>query len=368
MRDGHQVARCAALSVPVTDLREAPMKTAEDVDEMLRLGACGWGAKRIGRHLGCSHHTVKRYLEAGGAVAFRPPARVRALDGHEDWLRERFLRHRGNADVVRQELIAEKDVLVSLRTVERAVTSWRQALKAEALATVRFETPPGRQLQIDFGERFAEIAGERVKVFLFVATPGYSRRVHVRAFRGERQENWLTGLESAFTTFGSVPEEVLIDNPRALVTTHDATTRQVTFNPTFLAFARHWGFVPRACAPCRARTKGKTESGVGHVKKNAVAGRSFQSWDAFGAHLAAWEREVANMRVHGTTQEAPLARFARDEAHRLKPLGGRPAFGALRDLVRVVSHDCAITLDANSYSVPWRLIERLEARGAFFRS
>lgn len=225
------------------------MKTAEDVDEMLRLRACGWGAKRIGRHLGCSHHTVKRYLEAGGAVAFRPPARVRALDGHEDWLRERFLRHRGNADVVRQELIAEKDVLVSLRTVERAVTSWRQALKAEALATVRFETPPGRQRQIDFGERFAEIAGERVKVFLFVATLGYSRRVHVRAFRGERQENWLTGLESAFTTFGGVPEEVLIDNPRALVTTHDATTLQVTFNPTFLAFARHWGFVPRAFAP-----------------------------------------------------------------------------------------------------------------------
>jgi len=332
------------------------MKAPDDVGEMLRLKGCGWGVKRIARHLGCSHHTVKRYLAVGGVASFRSPVRTKALDGHEDWLRERFVRHRGNADVVRQELMSEKGVELSLRTVERAVAPWRQALRAEALATVRFETPPGRQLQIDFGERFVEVADERLKVFMFVATLGYSRRLHVRAFRSERQENWLAGLESAFTTFSGVPEEVLIDNPRSLVTLHDAATRHVTFNSTFLAFARHWGFCPRACAPYRARTKGKTENGVGYVKKNALAGRSFDSWEAFEAHLAVWERDVANTRVHGTTEEAPLVRFAREEAHRLKPLGGRPAFGTLRDLVRVVGNDCAIELDANSYSVPWRLI------------
>ena len=191
---------------------------------------------------------------------------------------------------------------------------------------------------------------------MFVATLGYSRRVHVRAFRNEQQANWLAGLESAFTTFGGVPEEVLIDNPRSLVTTHDASTRVVTFNATFLAFARHWRFTPRACAPYRARTKGKTERGVGYVKKNAIAGRSFESWEAFEAHLAKWEREVANVREHGTTEEAPMIRFERDEAHRLKPLGDRPAFGSLRDLTRIVGNDCAIEVDTNSYSVPWRLI------------
>jgi len=332
------------------------MKTAEDAAEMLRLKACGWGRKRIARHLGCSHHTVKTYLDAGGVVAFKTPDRPSALDGHEDWLRERFVRHRGNADVVRQELAAEKGIHVTLRTVERAVKPYRQALKAEALATVRFETLPGHQLQIDFGERMVEIAGASVKAFVFVATLGYSRRVHVRAFRNERQANWLEGLESAFTAFGGVPEEVLIDNPRSLVTSHDGATRAVTFNATFLAFARYWRFRPRACAPYRARTKGKTESGVGYVKKNAIAGRSFAGWEAFEAHLAEWEREVANRREHGTTEEAPMVRFDRDEAHRLKPLGDRPAFGSLRDLVRVVGNDCAIEVDTNSYSVPWQLI------------
>ncbi|RBP09923.1 hypothetical protein DFR50_120123 [Roseiarcus fermentans] len=115
-------------------------------------------------------------------------------------------------------------------------------------------------------------------------------------------------------------------------------------------------FSPRACKPYRARTKGKTENGVGYVKKNAVAGRAFADWDGFEAHLARWEREVANVRVHGTTGDAPMARFAREEAARLKPLGGRTGFGRIRELTRVVGNDCAVEVDANSYSVPWRLI------------
>ncbi len=338
------------------DPRGEVMKTPDDVSAMVRLRACGWGIKRIARELGCSHHTVKHYVAAGGPLPFQAPKRAKALDGQEDWLGERFLRHRGNADVVRQDLIAETGIAVSLRTLQRAVQPYRQALKAEALATVRFETPPGRQLQIDFGERLVEIDGARVKAFVFVATLGHSRRCHVRAFRDERQESWFSGLESAFTTFGGVPEEVLMDNPRALVIRHDAASRQVTFNDKLLAFAKHWGFAPRACAPYRARTKGKTENGVGYVKKNAIAGHSFASWEAFEAHLARWERDVANERVHGTTGEAPIDRFERDEAHRLQPLRGRPAFGTLRELTRVVGKDCAVEVDTNSYSVPWRLI------------
>jgi transposase len=332
------------------------MLEPEAVAIMLRLKELGWGTKRIARELQANRGTVKRYLAAGGWRPFKSPERKKHLDGLEDWLKERFRRHRGNADVIRQELGAEKGLRVSLRTVERAVAPFRRELEAEARATVRFETAPGRQLQIDFGERLVAIGGVKVKVFLFVATLGYSRRLHVRAFAHERQESWFEGLESAFLAFGGVPEEVLLDNPRALVAAHDAATRTVVFNTKFLAFARHWGFTPRACAPYRARTKGKTESGVGYVKKNAIAGRSFASWAAFEAHLAAWEREVANVRAHGTTGEAPMVRFERDEAAKLKPVAGRPPFRSCRELVRTVRNDCAIEVDGNAYSVPWRLI------------
>jgi len=338
------------------DPRGQVMKTPEDVEAMLRLKACGWGVKRIAREVGCSHHTVKQYLAAGGVKPFRAPQRPKKLDGLEPWLHERFVRHAGNADVVRQDLQAEHGIIVSARTMQRAVAGYRQALRAEALATVRFETPPGRQVQIDFGERLVEIGGVKVKAFLFVATLGYSRLCHVRAFRNEKQACWFDGLESAFAAFGGVPAEILLDNARALVVRHYSASRIVAFNDKFLAFARHWGFTPRACAPYRARTKGKTERGVGYVKRNAVAGRSFDSWEAFEAHLAAWERDIANARIHGTTGEAPRLRFERDEAHRLAPLGGRPAFGALRELSRIVTNDCTVEIDANFYSTPWRLI------------
>jgi hypothetical protein len=193
-------------------------------------------------------------------------------------------------------------------------------------------------------------------VYLFVATLGHSRRFHVRAFRHERQTCWFEGLESAFRAFGGVPAELLLDNARALVAHHDSLTREVRFNSRLSAFAKHWGFRPRACAPYRARTKGKDERGVGYVKRNAIAGREFASWTALEANLEQWTREVANVRVHGTTGEVPIERFERDEAAALQPLAGRPPFQQIRELVRRVQADCCIEVDGNAYSVPWRLI------------
>ena len=123
---------------------------------MLRLAELRWGSKRIAFELGCSRTTVKRYLRQGGWASYRGRGRPSALAGLEGWLAERFRQHRGNADVVRQELAREHGVRVSLRTVERAVADLRRDLLAEARACVRFETPPGRQLQIDFGSTFVD--------------------------------------------------------------------------------------------------------------------------------------------------------------------------------------------------------------------
>jgi transposase len=332
------------------------MLAPDEVASMVQLHRLGWGTKRIAGELGCSRNTVRRYVAAGGWVAIRQPRRRRRLDGLEEWLGERFRRHRGNCDVVRQDLLREHAIAVSLRTVERATASLRQALRAEARACLRFETAPGRQLQIDFGATTVAIGGDPVRVHLFVATLGYSRRVFVRAFRHERQSAWFDGMEGAFGRFGGVPQEVLFDNARALVEHHDAATREVRFNERLHAFARHWGFRPHACAPYRARTKGKDERGVGYVKRNAIAGHVFASWAAFEAHLEWWMREIADLRMHGTTGEAPLVRFERDEAAALKPLDGRPPFWQVRELIRRVQADCAIEVDGNSYSVPWRLI------------
>lgn len=336
--------------------RRDEMKTPDDVSAMVRLKGLGWGAKRIAAELGCSKNTVKRWLRYGDWRPCVTPSRSKKLDGLSDWLAERFRRHRGNADVIRQELAQEKDIHVSLRTVKRTVAPPRRELVAEARATVRFETPPGEQLQIDFGERRVEIAGVATKVFFFVATLGYSRRLHVRAFGHEKQESWFAGMESTFQAFGGIAREVLLDNARALVLHHDPSSREVVLHPRLHAFAKHWGFRIRACAPYRARTKGKDERGVGYVKRNAIAGRRFASWAAMEAHLDAWTRDIADLRVHGTTGEAPIDRFLREEAGALRAVRGIPPFTTHRDLMRSVGADCAVAIDGNAYSVPWRLI------------
>jgi hypothetical protein len=200
------------------------------------------------------------------------------------------------------------------------------------------------------------IAGVRTKVHLCVLTLGCSRRVFVRAYAHERQGNWLDGMEGAFLHFGGVTEEVLIDNARALVSVHNVETAEVVFTERFAQFATYWGFKPRACAPYRPRTKGKDESGVGYVKKNAIAGRTFESWDELDAWLGRWMREVADERVHGTTGEKPSVRFDRLEAGKLRPLRDRPPFHAEHEFERTVHNDACIETGTNWYSVPWRLI------------
>jgi transposase len=332
------------------------MQTPEDVALMLRLKAAGVGIKRIARQLGCSRNTVRRYLRADGWVAYQKPTRATKLEGLGSWLAERLQQHRGNADVVRQQLQREHGLRVSLRTVERAVAPLRRELRAAVVATVRFETAPGEQLQIDFGEATVPIGEDKARVFLFVATLGYSRRCYVQLFAHERQASWMDGIEGAFRHFGGVPRELLLDNARALVSVHNAQTREVLFNDRFHAFCRYWEVAPRACAPYRARTKGKDERGVGFVKRNAIAGHRFATVAALEAHLAWWIRAVADVRVHGTTGEVPSERFARTEATALRALGGRTGYQPLRECVRRVHSDACVEFETNRYSVPWRLI------------
>jgi transposase len=264
--------------------------------------------------------------------------------------------------VVVQQLLAEKDVVASVRTVQRAVEERRRELAAKAVATVRYETVPGRQMQIDFGQKWVRIAGERARVYLLVAVLSHSRRLFAKAFLSERQDDWREGIAAAFRHFGGVPRELLGDNAKALVIEHNRAAQTVTFHPGYLAFCKDWDVVPRACGPYRARTKGKSESGVKYVKRNGLAGREFESFAALEAHLGEW-LALADQREHGTTHEAPAFRFERDERNALRPLPARPPVARDRRLVREVANDALVDVDTVRYSVPHRLVkERVEVQ------
>ena len=148
----------------------------------------------MAREFRCSRNTVRRYVAADGWTAYSRAPGGGKLDDQTAWLKERFFRHRGNAEVVRQDLLRDRSIDVSLRTVERAVAPYRRLMAAEAKATMRYETPPGRQLQIDFGQSRVPVAGQVTRVFLFVATLGYSRRCYVEAFENQRQGSWFRGV------------------------------------------------------------------------------------------------------------------------------------------------------------------------------
>ena len=264
----------------------------------------------------------------------------------------------GNAVVIQQEL-SSRGIHVELRTLQRAVATQRQEERAEALATVRFETPPGQQIQIDFGEKVVRIAGQPVKVYLMTAVLGYSRRLYCRAFLAQRQDDWLEGLDGAFRQFGGLTEQILCDNASPLVVSHDRQSGQVVWNPGFEAFCRDRGLTAKACRPRRARTKGKIERGVGYVKHNALAGRSFASFEELQRHLTRWMDEVADRRIHGTTKEQPAVRFDRDERQALRPLPSRPLAVRTRRLKRRVSADCFVDIDTTRYSVPYRHVREV---------
>jgi hypothetical protein len=112
---------------------------------------------------------------------------------------------------------------------------------------------------------------------------------------------------------------------------------------------------PRACAPYRARTKGKTEAGVKFVKRNALAALAFPTFTALEQHLTEW-MTVADRRVHGTTHEAPIVRFIRDEQGALRPLPIRAFPRREQRLRRRVAHDAFVDVETVRYSVPHRLI------------
>jgi transposase len=265
----------------------------------------------------------------------------------------------GNAVVV-ADLLARDGVQTSVRTVQRVLAPRRREKEAAQLATVRFETEPGHQMQVDFGEKWVWIAGQRVKVHLLAVVLGYSRRIFVKAFLSERQDDWREGIAAAFRHFEGVPQVVLGDNARALVLERDPGTGHVRFNPAYLQFCRDWGVTPRACGPYRARTKGKVESGVKYAKRNGLAGRRFASFAELEAHLLAWCARV-DARVHRTTRERPIERFEAAERSALQPLPSLHLVTRERRLSRRVSNDSFVDVDTVRYSVPHRLVrDRVE--------
>ena len=193
--------------------------------------------------------------------------------------------------------------------------------RAPEAPLVRFETPAGHQGQVDFG-RFKLSWGIRHALLVVL---GYSRLLWLRFYSRQTMPVLFEGLEAAFERFGGVPRELLFDQMRSVVVSDDRFSGGgLVVNAEFLRFAAHWGFVPRACQPYRAQTKGKVERPIGYVRTGFFYGREFINDADLNEQAERWVEGTANVRLHGTTRERPTDRFERDERQALRPLALAP--------------------------------------------
>ena len=223
----------------------------------------------------------------------------------------------------------------------------------------RFETPPGHQAQVDWGDLgwLEDPAGSRRRLYAFVLTLGYSRALFAEIALDQTLSTLLGMHEAAFAALGGVPEEILYDRMKTVVLGVDERG-EVRWQPTFLDFARYWGFVPRLCRAYRPQTKGKVESGIRYLRANFLCGRQATDAADLRDQLRAWVGEVANQRVHGTTHRVVYDawhRVVRATVTGVQPLAGRLPFPYAPAVVRRVSRDAYVAYGANRYSVPWTL-------------
>ena len=308
---------------------------------------------------GYDRKTIRKYLLAPAARPEYPP-RVKPagkLDPFKEYLGERLRAGVWNARVLLREL-RSRNYTGSYTILTDWLRPQREA--AYAVAVRRFETPPGKQAQVDWGHLGSlRSEGGEHQMWGFTITLGYSRRMTAEAATDQKLGTLLRMHEAAFQELGGVPEEILYDRMKTIWTGTDERG-EIIWNAVFLDFARYWGFQPRLCRPYRAQTKGKIESGVKYVRRNflcGLLGREPASLCDLNGELRRWIAEVAIQRVHGTTHEQVLQRWEEDRVH-LQPINGRPPYPYRNDEQRKVARDAYVSWQGSRYSVPWQYAGR----------
>jgi transposase len=324
------------------------------VEDINQLKKEGLSILAISNLTGYDRKTIRKYLiEPIAMPVYGRRAAVSKLEPFKEYLRARLQDGVWNGKVLLREL-RSRNYTGGYTLLADWLQPQRQA--ASEFAVRRFETPPGKQGQVDWGHLGRLIdEGEEKKLWGFAMTLGYSRKMMTEAATDQKLGTLLRMHERAFEELGGVPEEILYDRMKTIWTGTDERG-EIIWNAVFLDFARYWGFRPRLCRPYRAQTKGKIESGVKYVRRNflcGLLGREPSNLMDLNAELRRWTSEVADQRVHGTTHEQVILRWEQERGS-LQPVNGRPSYPYLDDEQRKVARDAYVDWQTNRYSVPWQ--------------
>lgn len=311
----------------------------------------GISISEIARQTGHDRKTVRKVIQ-GELIPVRKPnpsVRQRKLDPYLEYLQQRMSEGVYNTRKLYREL-QERGYEGGLTQVILYVQPFRPARREPA--TVRFETAPGQQAQVDWGTfGYVNEAGRQKSLYCFVMTLGWSRAMYVEFTTQSDTGSFIRCHLHAFNYFGGVPQEVLHDNLKSAVIRRDPDGT-IHFNERYLEFALSAGFAPYPHRPYRPQTKGKVESGVRYVEGNFWVGLHFTDVDDINRQALVWLNTVANPRLHGTTGEKPFDRLPLEH---LQPLPDR-SFDTSIISYRRVGYDCLVRYQTNAYSVPAAMV------------
>lgn len=297
------------------------MIEVEEMIEIKILREQGLGIRRIARETGLSKNTVKKYLnKIGDNFCYQKRPFVKSkLSDYKNYLMERqkyAYPERIPGTVLYREILA-KGYQGKLSILREFLHKIRFEEKEEI---VRYETPPGKQMQVDW----AEFQGGKNRLSAFIATLGCSRMSYVEFVDNERIETLLACLVNAFNFFGGVTIEILFDNMKTVVTQRNAYAEgHHRFNIKLWEFAKDYGFIPKLCKPYRAQTKGKVERFIGYLRKSfyipfrSSLKQANLEVTANAANIAImpWLNDVANVRIHADLKQKPIVLFEEEKKH-----------------------------------------------------
>jgi transposase len=307
--------------------------------------------KTIARRLGVDRRTVRKYIkriDAGEREPLRrsPPSKLEPVRALIESKVEQGL----SAVQIYQDLCTRPGFDAGYDLVKLWV---RKLRPKEPEVYCRMQFAPAEEAQIDFGEvgRMRVAGGER-RVWLFAMTLCFSRYSYYELVLDQTVPTFLGAIRRGFEDFGGAPERIKPDNLRSAVLLSSLGERY--YQEDFFKLCQHYGCVPDAARPRTPTDKGRTERDIGYVKHSCFEGRGLSDFDLAVRHLACWRKEVALVRVHGTTRRRPVDLFA-EERDRLRPLPESPFEVASLGLYRV-RKDCHVHVAGNYYSVPHLLV------------
>ena len=252
---------------------------------------------------------------------------------------------------IHQALVRKHGFAGSYSSVRRYL---RRLSRSQRRRTVILDFKPGEAAQVDFGAgpQLVE-SGKTIRTWFFVMTLCWSRHQYAELVRDQKVATWLACHRRAFESFGGVPGRVIIDNAKCAITRacwHDPEVQR-----GYAELAEGYSFKIDACPPRSPEKKGRVESGVKYVKRNFLPLRDFRDLSDANRQLEAWVFGRAGNRLHGTTRELPLTRFAEAEKHLLESLPASAPTPSVWSRA-VVPADHHVRFEYARYSVPYTLI------------